>query len=57
MAFDLDNDYIETYIDYLVTQMAHDPFMPIVAGAMRQGLSDADIVKAIQSNKYLMDEI
>ena len=57
LAFDLDNDYIEAYIDYLITQMAHDPFMPIVAGAMRQGLSDADIVKAIQDNKYLMDEI
>ncbi len=57
LAFKLNDDYIETYIDYLVTQMAHDPFMPIVAGAMRQGLSDADIVKAIQNNKYLMDEI
>lgn len=57
LAFKLNDDYIETYIDYLVTQMSHDPFMPIVAGAMRQGLSDADIVKAIKSNKYLMDEV
>ena len=55
--FKVQDEYIEAYIDYLVTQMAHDPFMPIVAGAMKKGMSDEEIVKAIKSNKYLMDEI
>ena len=53
----LEDDYVEAYIDYLVTQIAHDPFMPIVAQAMTKNLSDAEIVDLIQRTPYLMDEI
>ena len=54
---DVDDNYVEAYIDFLITQMAHDPFMPVIAQAMKKNLSDAEVVDLIQRTPYLMDEI
>jgi hypothetical protein len=53
----LEDDYIEAYADYLITQMAHDPFMPVIAQAMKKNLTDEEVVDLIQKTPYLMDEI
>ena len=54
---DVQDDYVESYIDFLVTQFAHDPFMPVIAQAMKKNLPDEEIVDLIQRTPYLMDEI
>jgi hypothetical protein len=56
-AIGLEDDYVEVYIDYLITQIAHDPFMPVIAQAMKKNLSDEETVELIQQVPYLMDEI
>lgn len=53
----LEDDYLEAYTDYLITQMAHDPFMPVVAQSMKKNLTDEEVVDLIQRTPYLMDEI
>jgi len=57
LPFVPNDEYIESYVDFLVTQLAHDPLMPTVARGLREGLTDDEIVKQILDSQELTQEL
>ena len=50
----LNDKYVEDYISFLISQYAGDDWMPLIAGAMRKGMSDEQIMTLIKSEPKLM---
>ncbi len=49
--------YIESYVDFMVTQIIHDPHMPFIARSLREGLTDDEIVTKILADENLTQEL
>ncbi len=57
LPFVPNDDFIESYVDFLVTQLVHDPLMPTVARGLREGLTDDAMVKQILDSQELTQEM
>jgi hypothetical protein len=49
--------YIESYVDFMVTQVVHDPLMPTIARGLREGLTDDELVAQILDSQELTESL
>ena len=57
LPFVPNDEFIESYVDFLVTQLTHDPLMPTIARGLREGLTDDEMVKQILDSQELTQEL
>ena len=49
--------YIESYVDFMITQVVNDPLMPSIAKWLREGLTDEEMVAKILDSQTLTEEL
>ena len=57
LPFVPNDKYVQSYVDFLITQLVHDPLMPKVATWIREGLTDEQMAARILESQDLTQAV